>query len=64
MKSKLLSIAGVVVFAFGLLFALQGGGVVRWPAESSMLGQRDWIERGIFFALIGLGMIAAARRIR
>ncbi len=64
MKSGAVLIIGLVVLAFGTLFALQGAGVVHWPRESFMLDQRDWVEKGIVFALIGLALIATAWRIR
>jgi hypothetical protein len=64
MKSVAVLILGLVVLAFGTLFALQGAGVVHWPRESFMLDQRDWIEKGMVVALIGLALIATAWRIR
>jgi hypothetical protein len=59
----LLSIAGLVLTAMGALFALQGSGFVRWPAESFMIGQRAWIEYGVVILLVGIAMLFAARRI-
>jgi hypothetical protein len=64
MKSMALTVAGVVMLAAGILFALQGAGIVHWPAESSMLGERAWIENGIVLALIGVAGLLAAHRIR
>lgn len=64
MKSIAVLILGLVVLAAGTLFALQGAGVVHWPRESFMLDQRDWIEKGIVVALIGLALIATAWRIQ
>ncbi len=64
MKSHIILALGVLVLAAGTLFTLQGAGIVQWPRESFMLGQRDWIERGIVVVLIGLGLILTARRIR
>ncbi len=63
MKAIML-VLGIVVLAAGVLFALQGGGIVHWPPESTMLDQREWIARGGVIALIGLALIAAARRMR
>ena len=47
-----------------LMLALQGAGMVHWPAESFMLGKSDWTEYGIVIAIIGLMLILTARRIR
>ena len=63
MKASAILVLGLVIFAFGTLFTLQGAGVVHWPRESFMLDNRDWIERGIVVALIGLGLILTAWRI-
>ena len=64
MKSTIFLILGVIVFAAGTLFALQGAGVVHWPPQSSMLDKRDWVAYGIVIALIGIALILTARRIR
>jgi hypothetical protein len=64
MKSIVVLVLGLVVLAFGTLFALQGAGVVHWPRESFMLDHREWIEKGIVVALIGAALIATAWRIR
>ncbi len=64
MKVAILTLIGVALLAGGILFALQGAGLVRWPAESFMIGNRDWIERGILFALFGIAALLGARRIR
>jgi hypothetical protein len=50
----LLTIVGLVVFCFGLLFMMQGGGWVRWPAESFMIDASGWIWKGAIVAAIGL----------
>ncbi len=56
--------AGFALLAMGLLFALQGAGIVHWPRESFMLDQRPWIWRGIFLILMGLALVFTARRRR
>jgi hypothetical protein len=58
-----LVLAGGALIAFGSLFALQGAGIVHWPAESFMLGKSDWIEYGIVVALIGVALALSALRI-
>ena len=64
MKVVLLAIIGLVLLALGTLFALQGAGIVHWPAGSSMLDHREWIERGILVAMFGVAALFGARRIR
>ncbi len=64
MKSLIVLIFGIIVLALGVLFTLQGAGVVHWPADSFMVGKPDWTERGVVIALIGLALLFTARRIR
>ncbi len=58
----LLLLIGVLAVAAGALFAAQGLGYVRWPAESFMIGQTDWIYYGAAIAIAGLALIMPARR--
>ena len=58
----LLSIAGLVLIAFGLLFAGQGSGFIPWPERSFMVLQTQWIYYGGAIALAGLVLIVLARR--
>lgn len=51
MKTPLI-VVGLLLEAFGLLFLLQGFGVVRWPASSFMIDQMVW-------AYVGGAMIVA-----
>lgn len=61
---RLLIPLGLIVFAFGVLFLLQGLGYVRWPASSFMIGRQAWIDRGAVIAVIGLVLVLAGRRRR
>ena len=61
MKALLLLI-GILALAAGTLFAAQGLGYVRWPAESFMIGQTNWVYYGGAIAIAGLVLIMAARR--
>ena len=63
MKAALF-LLGVIVLGFGVLFALQGAGIVHWPRESFMLDQHDWTYRGILVGLIGIALIISAWRMR
>ena len=64
MKALAFFVLGLLLTASGTLFALQGARIVRWPAESFMIGTVDWIEYGIVIAMIGIGLLVAARRLR
>lgn len=50
--------------AMGALFALQGAGMLAWPADSFMLGDRAWLLRGAALAGCGAAVLwwAARRR--
>jgi hypothetical protein len=55
-------VAGVVLLAFGLLFAGQGLGIILWPASSFMLAQREWAVYGALIALAGVALLWWSRR--
>ena len=48
-----LQIAGVALMLAGGLWALQGLGLVMWPAESFMLADRQWAINGAIVFVIG-----------
>lgn len=57
-----LSVLGLLMMAAGALWALQGAGVVMWPASSFMLQQQTWITYGLITAFAGVLVFAFARR--
>jgi len=57
----LLRIFGMLLLGLGLLFMAQGSGYVRWPAESFMIGDRNWVFYGSAIAAIGFLVIFACR---
>lgn len=61
MRSVLLVILGILVAAFGVLFALQGFGVVL---GSPMSNTTEWSVLGPIIALIGLAIAFAGWRLR
>ena len=61
MKSLLL-VAALIAVAFGVLFTLQGLNVVRWPAESFMIGQTQWVYYGVGIVIFGIFIAFLARR--
>ena len=56
------TIIGAALLAMGVLWACQGAGVIRWPAESFMIDARPWIYYGAVTALVGLIVLVLARR--
>jgi len=58
----LLLLIGVFALAAGALFVGQGLGYVRWPTESFMIGQTNWVYYGGVIAAAGLALIMVARR--
>jgi hypothetical protein len=55
---------GVFAIAFGLLFTLQGLGIVHWPRSSFMLDDRSWAVRGAILVIGGALMAWFGRRLR
>ena len=51
----MLRAAGLFLIAMGIIWALQGAGLLGWPADSFMLGQDDWVLRGL--ATAGAGAV-------
>jgi hypothetical protein len=58
----LFTIIGAALLAMGVLWACQGAGLIRWPAESFMIDARPWIYYGAVTALVGLVVLVVARR--
>lgn len=59
---SLLSAIGGLLFVAGVFFALQGAGVIMWPAESFMLANREWVSKGLIIALAGAAVLLISRR--
>jgi uncharacterized membrane protein len=58
----LLTVAGYFLLAMGLFWVGQGAGYIKWPAESFMISQTQWIYYGGAVALAGLIIIIVSRR--
>jgi hypothetical protein len=58
----LLTFIGAALLSMGVLWACQGAGIIRWPAESFMISQSQWIYYGGITAVVGLVIIVFARR--
>ena len=63
MKAVLITL-GLICEGFGLLFLLQGAGVVRWPASSFMIDQMLWVWVGAGMILAGSTLYFLALRRR
>jgi uncharacterized membrane protein len=57
----LLTLAGILLLALGLLFMAQGSGYLPWPAESFMVGAVNWVYYGGAIAVVGFILIFASR---
>jgi uncharacterized membrane protein len=57
-----LKILGVLMIAMGLLWIGQGLNIIRWPAESFMIGVPQWSWRGAGLAVLGAGVIWISRK--
>ncbi|WP_197383177.1 hypothetical protein [Mycolicibacterium mengxianglii] len=61
MRSAFLVLFGVIIALFGLLFTLQGFGVVQ---GSPMSNTTTWSVLGPIIALVGVAMVYLGRRLR
>ena len=57
-------VIGMLAVAFGLLFTLQGLGIVHWPRSSFMLEDRSWAWRGAIMMIGGSLMAFYGRKLR
>jgi uncharacterized membrane protein len=58
MTRMVLKLVGGLLIAFGIIWTLQGLGVLRWPAGSMMLARTEWAVYGGLTAAVG-GALAA-----
>jgi uncharacterized membrane protein len=58
----LLTFIGFFLLAMGLFWMGQGAGYIRWPAESFMISQFQWVYYGLATAAVGLVLIILGRR--
>ncbi len=61
MRQNILIFGGILLVLFGALFLLQGLNVIRWPADSFMLGKQVWIIRGAVMIVVGVILAGGAR---
>ena len=53
---------GIAATMMGGLFMFQGLGIIRWPSDSFMVGNRDWVGYGALIALVGGALVLFANR--
>lgn len=58
-----LQVLGIFMVVAGTFWALQGLGIIMWPAESFMLADRQWTVNGSITALVGAGLFWLSRKI-
>jgi len=63
MRPFLTALGAFLVFS-GLFWALQGAGIIMWPASSFMLANDDWITYGLLTAAVGAVVMWVGRRKR
>ena len=49
----MLRTAGIFLVVMGIIWALQGAGLLNWPASSFMLAQQQWVLFGALTAVVG-----------
>ena len=62
MRRVLLAAASIIGILVGLLWVLQGLGVVHWPRQSFMIAQTSWAIRGGLLMALGLVLLHRARQ--
>ncbi len=61
----MLRATGLLLVILGIMWALQGAGLLEWPADSFMLGEQGWMWRGLGAAAAGaiiLGLVQWRQR--
>ncbi len=59
-----LKVVGGSLIAFGIIWLLQGLGVLRWPPASAMIAQREWALYGAMAAVVGAVIVWMSGRLR
>ncbi|MBW8321948.1 MAG: hypothetical protein K0M47_22215 [Rhizobium sp.] len=59
---RILTLLGALAVLMGFVWMGQGSGYFPYPASSFMIDQSPWIAYGAGLAVVGLVMIAIARR--
>lgn len=57
-----LTVVGLLLVLFGLLWAGQGSGLFPYPATSPMINQPQWVFAGLVVAGAGIAILYISRR--
>jgi uncharacterized membrane protein len=58
----ILAVVGVLMILMGCLWIGQGLNIIKWPADSFMIGVARWSWNGSLLALVGAALLWWARR--
>ncbi|WP_137862163.1 MULTISPECIES: hypothetical protein [unclassified Sphingomonas] len=61
MRQNILIFAGILGFVAGVVFMLQGLGILHLPASSPMIGSQTWAIRGGVIALLSAILVGGVR---
>lgn len=61
MRQNILILAGILGLVAGIVFMLQGLGILQAPASSPMIGNQSWVIRGGIIALLSAILIGGVR---
>jgi hypothetical protein len=61
MRQNLLILIGILGFIAGVVFMLQGLGIVKAPISSPMIGNQAWAIRGGIIALLSAILVGGVR---
>ncbi|MFL0356521.1 hypothetical protein ACI5KX_08560 [Erythrobacter sp. GH1-10] len=59
----LMRVIGAALVVSGIMWALQGIGILQWPANSFMLGESQWTMIGLFAFALGALLLFASHRL-
>ena len=60
---RFLRIIAMALFGFGIMWSLQGLGILMWPPDSFMLAKREWGLYGAIVAAFGVLLWVISARI-
>lgn len=61
MRQNILLLIGILGFIAGVVFMLQGLGIVQAPVTSPMIGSQTWVIRGGIIALLSAILVGGVR---
>lgn len=61
MRQNILILIGILGFIAGVVFMLQGLGILRAPVSSPIIGSQTWVVRGGIIALLSAILVGGVR---